>query len=408
MYKINEGNLDHCLKCSICHTQCPVVFNCLEYPGPKYLGPELERIRLARGDKEPQKVDDSTTYCTNCKRCDIACPHGVKPSFYILKNKAKVKSKPFINLRNWILAHNFWWGKIASIIPDLSNFIFKLSITKFIMGLLGFAPREFPKYSRQTLRVDNVDINIKTNNEQEQKKVLYFPGCYANFNEPEIIQATVEILERHEYIVEIAPMSCCGTPIISNGLFGESKKLVKKNIDVFINYIERGYKIVTTCPSCGLALKNEYVNLVPETKTEQVAQNVWDLFELLEKEEVLHFKKSSSKENDNNKIATAFYHVPCHLIAQGIGYPGVNILRKFAVDNLLLEDRYCCGIAGTYGFKKEKYELSKAVGKPLFEAIKDSDANLIITDCGTCKLQIKQANGIPVTHTVLVLRNYLI
>ncbi|KJS81681.1 MAG: hypothetical protein JM58_16550 [Peptococcaceae bacterium BICA1-8] len=82
MSKGTEHNLDHCLKCSTCHTQCPVVANYLAFPGPKQLGPELERLRLARGDKEPFEIDEALNYCTNCKRCDMACPHGVKPSYY--------------------------------------------------------------------------------------------------------------------------------------------------------------------------------------------------------------------------------------------------------------------------------------------------------------------------------------
>lgn len=412
MSKAHEGNLDHCLKCSTCHTQCPVVANYLKYPGPKYLGPELERLRLARGEREPLKIDDSLAYCTNCKRCDIACPHGVKPSFYNLKNKARVKARPSERLRDWILAHNVWWGKMASKVPGLSNFVLKHPVAKYAMGTMGIAPRDFPEYKKQKLKINNQQTQVtkQSPKDQEGKKVLYYPGCYASFNEPEIIQAAIDILERHGYDVQIAPTECCGTPIFSNGLLDETRELAKKNIDVFLNYIEKGYKIVTTCPSCGLAIKDEYRDLVSGQKAEQTATNVWELFELLEEEEVLHFKEAPSKGEEAKikaKIPKAFYHVPCHLRVQGMGYPGVSILRKYAVDNLILEDSYCCGLSGTYGFKKEKYELSKAIGSPLFEAIKASGAPLVITDCGTCKLQIEQVAGVPVKHTALVLREYL-
>lgn len=371
----------------------------MKYPGPKYLGPELERLRLARGEKEPLTIDASLAYCTNCKRCDVACPHGVKPSFYNLKNKAKVKANPSERLRDWILAHNVWWGKVASKVPALSNFTLTLPVTKFAMNMMGIAPRDFPKYHKQKLRFKKININNDIG--QVNKKILYYPGCYASFNEPEIIQATIDILERHGYYVEIAPVSCCGTPIFSNGLLDETRSLAKKNIDVFLKYIEKGYKIVTTCPSCGLAIKDEYRDLVPGEKAELLAQNVWDLFELLEEEKNLYFKE------DRSKIDKAFYHVPCHLRAQGMGYPAASILKKYAVNKLILEDSYCCGISGTYGFKKEKYQLSKAIGSPLFNAVKASGANLVITDCGTCKLQIEQATKISVKHTGLVLREYL-
>lgn len=392
MSKINERNLDHCLKCSTCHTQCPVLANYADFPGPKQLGPELERMRLARGEKEPLEIDESLAYCTNCKRCDIACPHGVKPSYYNLKNKAKVKGTLGQKFRDWILAHNVLWGKMGSKMPGLANFALKLPFTKLGMGLIGIANRDFPQYRKHKF---NIKSTVKA------KKVLYYPGCYARFNQPEIIQAAIDILEAYDYQVEIAPVDCCGTPIFSNGLLSESQELAKQNTEIFLKYIKQGYKIVTTCSSCGLALKEEYPSIIPGEKSSELAQGVWDLFELLAEEETLPF--TATKE----KLAKAYYHVPCHLKAQGIGVPATSLLRKIAIKELIVEDSYCCGISGTYGFKKEKYDLALAIGKPLFEEIKGSEVPVVITDCGTCKLQIIHGTGLPVKHPVIILRDFL-
>lgn len=391
MSKENERNLDYCLKCSTCHTQCPVVMNHLAFPGPKQLGPELERLRLARGGKEPLAIDEALSYCTNCKRCDIACPHGVKPSSYNLKNKAKLKGKVLENLRDWVLAHNVWWGKMASQVPTLANFGLKFPLTKVGMGLIGIANREFPRYKKQKIKLSNVE---------KPKKVLYYTGCYASYNEPEIIQAAVNILEATGYQVKLAPVACCGTPIISNGLWEETAKLAEKNTDIFLKYIDQGYKIVTTCSSCCLALKEEYAQIIPGEKSNRLKRNVWDLFELLEEEENLPFLAGK-------KLQKVYYHVPCHLKAQGIGVPAANLLKEIAIDELIVEDSYCCGISGTYGFKKEKYPLAMAIGEPLFKDIKDSQATLVITDCGTCKLQIDQGTGVEVKHPAVILEKYL-
>lgn len=388
----NERSLDHCLKCSTCHTQCPVLANHLAFPGPKQMGPELERLRLARGNKEPLEIDEALNYCTNCKRCDIACPHGVKPSYYNLKNKGKLQNKSIIKFRDWVLAHNVWWGKMASQIPTLANFALKFPLTKGAMGLIGIANRDFPTYRKQPIKVSKV---------QRAKKVLYYTGCYASYNEPEVIQATVNILEACDYQVEIAPVACCGTPIVSNGLWDEATKLAEKNTDIFLKYIDQGHKIVTTCSSCGIALKDEYSQIIPGEKSMRLKQNVWDLFELLEEEETLPFKTGK-------KLAKkAYYHVPCHLKAQGIGVPAAKLLKDLAVDELLVEDNYCCGISGTYGFKKEKYSLAMDIGQPLFDEIKGSQAPLVITDCGTCKLQIVHGTGVEVKHPAVILEKYL-
>ncbi|MGI6227303.1 MAG: anaerobic glycerol-3-phosphate dehydrogenase subunit C [Peptococcales bacterium] len=392
MSKGNEPNLDHCLKCSTCHTQCPVVMNHLAFPGPKQLGPELERLRLARGNQEPLEIDEALSYCTNCKRCDIACPHGVKPSYYNLKNKAKLKGAPLDNFRDWFLAHNVWWGKIASKVPNLANFGLQFPLTKVGMGIVGIAKRDFPTYRKQ---------QIKLSKAEKAKRVLYYTGCYASYNEPEVIQATINILEACDYQVELAPVGCCGTPMVSNGLWDEASKLAEKNTDIFLKYIDQGYKIVTTCSSCGLALKEEYSHLNPGEKNNRFKENVWDLFELLDEEEKLPFYH---KEKNAKK---AYYHVPCHLKAQGIGVPATKLLKEMAVDELIVEDSYCCGISGTYGFKKEKYSLAMSIGAPLFKDIKEAQVPLVITDCGTCKLQIVHGTGVEVKHPAVILEKYL-
>ena len=173
----------------------------------------------------------------------------------------------------------------------------------------------------------------------------------------------------------------------------------KKNIKIFLPYIEKGYKIITTCSSCGLALKQEYRDLLADENSEKLSKNTWDLFELLEEEKSLPF--------DGKKIEKAFYHVPCHLKAQGTGIPAAHILRDFAVEDLIVEDSYCCGIAGTYGFKKEKHNLSLKIGSSLFKAIKKSNTSLVLTDCGTCKVQIIDGTGINVKHPAVLLSDFI-
>ncbi|RJP17789.1 MAG: hypothetical protein C4520_15580 [Candidatus Abyssobacteria bacterium SURF_5] len=88
-------------------------------------------------------------------------------------------------------------------------------------------------------------------------------------------------------------------------------------------------------------------------------------------------------------------------------YPAAKFLKEFAVKDLIVVDDYCCGIAGSYGFKKEKHRLSMEIGSHLFKAIKDTGPSLVITDCGTCKVQIKDGTGISVKHPSVVLREYL-
>lgn len=92
---------------------------------------------------------------------------------------------------------------------------------------------------------------------------------------------------------------------------------------------------------------------------------------------------------------------------QGIGVPAVRFLKKYAINELIVEDNFCCGIAETYGFKKEKYELSMKNGSSLFDDIRSYTPSMVITDCGTCAIQINQATGIEVIHPIVLLKNSL-
>lgn len=392
MSKKHNRNLDHCLKCTICHTQCPVVASFPDFPGPKQLGPELERLRLARGKDELLEVDNVLTYCMSCKRCDMACPHGVNPAYYNRKNRQKLKLKSSEKFRNWILAHNVWWGKIASRIPGFSNFALQFPLARIGMGIVGLANRNLPDYKK---------LNIKIKKEEKSKKVLYFAGCFASFNDPKIIQSCINILEACNYQVEFAPVECCGMPVMSNAFQEEARSFAEKNRKIFLDYIDKGYKIVTTCTSCELMLKEEYEELLEDENIKKLSGNVWGLFELLEEEENIPFDKNKKQ------IEKAYYHIPCHLKAQGTGNPAVKFLREYGVKELMVVDDYCCGIAGSYGFKKEKHKLSMEIGSSLFNAVKSFGAELVITDCGTCKVQIKDGTGVEVKHPAVVMNDYL-
>ncbi|MDK2986678.1 MAG: glycerol-3-phosphate dehydrogenase subunit [Clostridia bacterium] len=380
--------LDFCLKCSICHTQCPMVAKNPSYPGPKHLGPEAERLRLTGKNPSRDEQNKYLSYCLNCKRCDEACPHGVKPSVYNVKNKTSINNAGQESLRDWILAHNDWWGRIAGKMPGVSNFFLKNPFIKTGMSLLGIAPqRSFPAYKSKKLKIAR---------DTKDKKAVYFRGCYARSNEPDIAQSVIKLLEYAGYQVEIAPLGCCGTPVISNGLMTEAKKIAEKNIQTLCQYVEKGYKIVSSCPSCTLTLKEEYDEFFDIPASKKVSQNVWDIFELL-----LH--DNVEFPGSNKKFSRVIYHVPCHLKAQGIGTPAANLIRKYVVNSLKVMDKYCCGISGTFGFKKEKYDLSMKIGNDLFEEIKKEPYSLVLTDCGTCKLQIEQGTGQKVIHPAVVL-----
>jgi glycerol-3-phosphate dehydrogenase subunit C len=150
-------------------------------------------------------------------------------------------------------------------------------------------------------------------------------------------------------------------------------------------------------------IKREYGRLLYIPGSEEIAQHLFDLFELL----------ANSKESGNLKTnfrqlpLKVAYFAPCHLRVLGIGLPALEILRLIPglkIDNIEAD---CCGMGGTFGFKKEKYEISQEIGKDLAEAIDRSKPEIVLTDCEGCRMQIRHLTGLKVLHPIQILRDAL-
>ena len=147
-------------------------------------------------------------------------------------------------------------------------------------------------------------------------------------------------------------------------------------------------------------LKQEYAEYFPELDGHAaLVPHVQDACEF-----VAGLLESGELDIDvREDAAKLVYHAPCHLRAQGIGKPGFDLLRMASAN---VEDARsgCCGISGSYGFKKEKYDVAASVGADLFKAVKDSGAEYCVTECGTCRLQISHHTGVPSLHPLSWLR----
>ncbi|RKY03862.1 anaerobic glycerol-3-phosphate dehydrogenase subunit C, partial [Candidatus Poribacteria bacterium] len=165
----------------------------------------------------------------------------------------------------------------------------------------------------------------------------------------------------------------------------------------------RGYRIVFSAPSCLLAVREEYPELLGTPASKEVAENCLYIFELLAELKGRGELNLKFKPVDLN-IA---YHIPCHLRALGEDRT-LEILREIPGLRIAVVTDKCCGMAGTFGMKKQYFELSMKAGRPLFEALENSGAELVATSCGTCRIQIEQATGMKTVHPIEILRSALI
>ncbi|MBI4715332.1 MAG: hypothetical protein HY760_05265 [Nitrospirae bacterium] len=174
------------------------------------------------------------------------------------------------------------------------------------------------------------------------------------------------------------------------------------NLGVWRKYLDAGYDIVATSSPCALTLKQEYPHWMGE-EAEILKDRVFEVTEYL-----LHlFRAGEIKPPQNPIPRRVAYHVPCHLKAQKIGMPSLDLLRMVPALKVEVVDRGCCGLAGCMGYTTETFDLSMEIGTPMMEGIREVLPDQAVSDCPKCNLQITQGTGIEAVHPLeLLARGY--
>ena len=401
MTETSEFNFEQCIKCTVCTVYCPVAAVNPLYPGPKQAGPDGERLRL----KRPEFFDESLKWCLNCKRCEVACPSNVRIGDIIQAARIKhSKKKP--GLREYILANTDFMGTMASPLAPIVNMAVGLKPVKVVMDkTIGIDHRRmFPKYAFGTF-----ESWLKRNRKKQAKfprQVSYFHGCYVNYNNPQLGKDFVKIMNALGIGVQLLEKEkCCGVALISNGLIDQAKRQGEVNISsIRRSVVENKIPVLGTSSTCTFTLRDEYPHLLGiENKDvrDGIELATRYIYRLLSSGEVkLRFKKNAPKL----RVA---YHTACHMEKLGWAYYSTELLRMIPSVELIQLDSQCCGIGGTYGFKKENYATSQAVGEGLFRKIEASGCDIVSTDCETCKWQIEMSTSKEVIHPLSILANAL-
>ncbi|WP_408957721.1 anaerobic glycerol-3-phosphate dehydrogenase subunit C [Natrinema sp. 74] len=399
---------DGCYKCSTCDTNCPVAEVDDEFPGPKFQGPE--QWRLKRG--EDHDIDDSVMKCSNCMRCDSACPsdvplsqmHNTARGEYVDEQMDKL-SREYV--RNRLLANYRRLAPLGSMFPRTANFVMGLSATQWLgeklLGITG--EREFPTFATETFR-EWWAARGGAKVQSDDKRIAYFHGCYANYNTPEVAKALVRVYEHFGYEILVPEQDCSGTPMFANGMLADARRSAETNVRELRDALADGADIVASCSSCSMSLRQEYPELFDFEGVEDVAANTWDALEYLRvHEDIERELEETSVDDEFDDFA---YHAPCHARNQGLDGQTVELLDR--IDGVAAHDvgDSCSGISGTYGWKAEHYETSMEIGSEMFDHMDDADATQGLTECPTCSMQMEHGTGYEITHTLEVLEAALV
>ncbi len=236
------------------------------------------------------------------------------------------------------------------------------------------------------------------------KKVVYFYGCFANFNDPEGEgRGTVEVLRRNGFEVIMPPQACCGIASLSNGDTASVLPNAQFNVETLSAYIVKGFDVIYSAPSCGMAIVKEYPVLLGSDQAKRVAEHCFEIHEFLKM-----LKEKGGLNTDFGEIRESIvYHNPCHLEARNMGSETLEILGMIPGLTIIQIEDSCCGMAGTFGMKAKNRGLSLDIGKPLFDQIHLSGVPTVSTGCGTCNIQIRDATKKKVIHPIaLIAQSY--
>jgi FAD/FMN-containing dehydrogenase/Fe-S oxidoreductase len=365
---------------------------------------------LSKKNADPwnhKEIFEILDLCLSCKGCKSECPSGV--------DIAKMKSEFLqhwhdlhgISLRTRMIAHLPSINKLGSIFPYLFNlFAQDRVISGLLKRIAGFAKeRSIPLINSTTLRKwirKNQEALIPT---VPKGKLCLFIDEFTNYNDTETGIKTIRLLATLGYEVVIVDHEISARTLISKGLLRTAGKIVRKNIKIFSRIIDENLPLVGIEPSAILGFRDEYPDLSgPSLSSEahKIARNSYLIDEFLVKES-REGRISSEDFTDCDKELAVHTHCQQKAIVTSASLiEALSIPKNFRVKEI---PSGCCGMAGSFGYEKEHYELSNKIGEMvLFPEIRKQDVSTIITASGTsCRHHIKDRTGRLAVHPVEVL-----
>jgi len=278
-------------------------------------------------------------------------------------------------------------SKAAAIWPAMANWtltnpVIRRALDRFV-GI--DARRKLPPFADQTFQSW---FAHRKNSQSSERKVIFFHDTFINYNYPDIGKATVQLLEAAGYEVRLVDRKCCGRPMISKGLPEAARESAAFNIRQLHPFVQDGYSIVGCEPSCILTFRDEYPDLVKSREAAEVAKASFLLEEFIVKEKQAGRWKLEFKRQDTK----ALMHGHCHEKALiGSRYLKEALALAYPVEEI---DSGCCGMAGSFGYEKEHYDISIAIGRRrLFPAVENNPNAVVVAPGISCRQQVEHATG---------------
>jgi FAD/FMN-containing dehydrogenase/Fe-S oxidoreductase len=388
---------------------------------------EMTQGEVIRDGWRSEEVKESLDLCLACKGCKSDCPVGVDVATYkaeFLSHYYEGRLRP---RSAYAFGHIDLWARLASHSPGLVNLTTQLPILRDLAKLVAgipkqrsipaFAPETFKSWFHRTRRdifanhsisqLLNSPITQSPNHSTTQSPndsitpaVLLWPDTFNNYFHPATARAAVEVLEAAGYHVLLPQANlCCGRPLYDFGMLDRAQALLLNILDELAPEIEAGIPVIGLEPSCVAVFRDELLNLFPhDHRAQALSKQTFLLSEFLEQNQ----RPNSPLPQLNRK---ALLHGHCHHKSLMKMTAEESLLHRIGID-FRSPAPGCCGMAGSFGFEHDKYDISMAIGElELLPAVRQAPADwLIIADGFSCREQIAQGTNRQALHLAEVLQ----
>jgi FAD/FMN-containing dehydrogenase/Fe-S oxidoreductase len=365
---------------------------------------ELLQGEVLRDGWRDEHVHEALNLCLSCKACKSECPANVDVATY----KAEFMSHYYERRVRPPHAYAFGmidkWAQVASLAPALANFLthapgFSNTIKRVLRvasqrQLPRFASVSFQKWAQRRRTPEcGEQLGGRPTVAAKPREVILWVDTFNNYFRPEAARAALEVLEQAGFQVTV-PMHhfCCGRPLYDFGMLDRAKRYLRRILQFFSLQIDSNIPMVVLEPSCASVFRDELRNLFPtDERANRLRRQTFLLCEFLE--------RNAASYQPPRLVRKILLHGHCHHKSLMKMSDEESLLRRMGAD-LRIIDSGCCGMAGPFGFEKEKFGMSQALGeRVLLPAVRQADPEvLIVTDGFSCREQIFQATGRRAIH----------
>jgi FAD/FMN-containing dehydrogenase/Fe-S oxidoreductase len=357
---------------------------------------------LLQPDADPtllpsDQVREVAELCVNCKMCASECPSQVQIPRLMLEARAANVARHGLDRGDWVLARTESFAWLGSALAPVVNALARNPVARWVLEkVLGVSRRRrLPTFAADSFLRRARQRGWTRKPRSARPRVAYFVDVFANYNDPSIAEAVVAVLHHNGIEVHVPPGQVgCGMAPLAYGDVDTAREMVQHNLHLLADLAREGFPILCSEPTAALMLRHDALTLFDDADAHVVAGQVVELTAYLWD---LH-QQGLLRTDFKPLQATIGHHVPCHLKALGRPPAGAALLGLIPGVRARTIDVSCSGMAGTFGFKSDRYAVSLEAGSPMLAELSRPGYLFGATECSACRLQMEDGTGKRTLH----------